>query len=252
MFKAALLVIAFILLAAIAVRYDFSWSAPFVKATNVVKTHVLEVARAADEAMEKHRNQAETIEKYRAENEKLRENLEVLSAFANEVVSLSKLKEYDPPADFKTRAVRAVAYSELPDLQRITIDYPDLKQGEIKGLIFNEFAAGIVISGAGNYSKALLNGDRECSYSVFVGETKAPGVAMGRGGEMIVRYIPLWMSVNVGDEVITNGLDGIFFAGAKVGVVTKVTRQSAYIEASVEPYYKTFDHGYFYLIEAVK
>jgi rod shape-determining protein MreC len=68
--------------------------------------------------------------------------------------------------------------------------------------------------------------------------------------EMIVRYIPAWMSVQEGDEVVTNGLDGIFFAGVKVGKVTKVNRLNAYIEAIIKPYYTAFNPDYFYIVES--
>ncbi len=55
-----------------------------------------------------------------------------------------------------------------------------------------------------------------------------------------------------GDEVVTSGLDGIFFAGVKVGTVTKVHRLNAYIEATVKPHYNAFSPGYFYLVDSIR
>jgi rod shape-determining protein MreC len=251
MLKPALLIAATILIAALAVKFHIAGGAPFLEFTSAIKSYYLSAAGELDEWRETYFNQAETIERLQEENRLLKEDQAVLGAFAAELINLSKLKGYEAPPHFRVRAVRALSYAELPDMRKIIIDYGDLKPNEVKGLIYNNQAAGIVVAPIGSYAKALLNGDRECSYSVYVGEGRTPGIVMGRSDhEMIVRYIPAWMSVKEGDEVVTNGLDGIFFAGVKVGVVTKVNRLNAYIEAIVKPYYLAFNPDYFYVVES--
>ncbi|MGE4295923.1 MAG: rod shape-determining protein MreC, partial [Campylobacterales bacterium] len=160
---------------------------------------------------------------------------------------------YEPPVDFKVKTVRALSYAALPDMQKILIDYEELGENEVRGLIYNNQTAGIVVKQMGSQARALLNGDAKCSYAVYIGQAQVPGIAMGKSDqEMIVRYIPAWMSVAEGDEVVTSGLDGIFFAGVKVGVVTRVHRLNAYIEATIKPYYNSFNPDYFYLVEATR
>ncbi|MDR2034383.1 MAG: rod shape-determining protein MreC [Helicobacteraceae bacterium] len=251
MLKPVLFAAAVILLSVLAVRFQIAGGTPFVEVTTAIKSQYLTWTREIDEWKETYFNQAETIERLRTENEALKADREVLNAFAAELIDLSKLKDYETPPNFRVRAVRAVSYAELPDMQKIIVDYSDLKQGEVKGLIYNNNAAGIVVAPIGRYARALLNGDAECSYSVYIGSDRAPGIVMGKSDqEMIARYIPAWMNVKVGDEAITNGLDGIFFAGVKVGVVTKVNRLNAYIEATISPYYSSFNPDYFYIVES--
>ncbi|MDR0664672.1 MAG: rod shape-determining protein MreC [Helicobacteraceae bacterium] len=249
--KLTLLIVAAILIAALAVKFSVTSGTLFIEFTSAVKSYYLSAAQRCDEWFSSHFEQVESIERLREENKRLKEDQVVLNAFAAEIVNLSKLKGYETPPKFRVRVVRALSYAELPDMRKIIIDYGDLKPTEVKGLIYNNEAAGIVVDSIGGYAKALLNGDMECSYSVYIGEEKTPGIAMGRSDqEMIVRYIPAWMNVKEGDEVVTNGLDGIFFAGVKVGRVTRVNRLNAYIEAIIKPYYTAFNPDYFYIVES--
>ncbi|MDR1451758.1 MAG: rod shape-determining protein MreC [Helicobacteraceae bacterium] len=250
MLKPVSLIVATILIAALAVKFHITSGTPFVEFTSAIKSYYLAATQQIDEWLEMHFAQAEAIERLQEENRQLKQDHVVLNAFASEIINLSKLKGYETPPNFRVRVVRALSYAELPDMRKIIVDYGDLKPTEIKGLIYNNEAAGIVVASVGNYAKALLNGDSECSYSVYIGDARTPGIVMGRSEhEMIVRYIPAWMSVNEGDEVVTNGLDGIFFAGVKVGKVVKVNRLNAYIEAIIKPYYTAFNPDYFYLVE---
>ncbi|GHV02328.1 hypothetical protein AGMMS49521_3950 [Campylobacterota bacterium] len=253
MMRPIILAIAAVLLLVVAIRFEWLGGAIFTEATGAVRGYYTALLQAGDEWVDTYFDQADTIESLMAENRLLKEDRETLSAFAAEVISLSKFKSYEYSPSFRVRTVRAISYAELPDLQKIIIDYGALEPNEVKGLIYNNQTAGIVVEPVGSRSKALLNGDSQCSYSVYIGETKAPGIAMGKNDqEMIVRYIPAWMNIAEGDEVVTNGLDGIFFAGVKVGVVTKVNRLNAYIEAIVKPYYTAFSPDYFYLVESAR
>ncbi|MDR3347622.1 MAG: rod shape-determining protein MreC [Helicobacteraceae bacterium] len=253
MLRRALIVAAATLIVIAIFRFGFLGSALFTEVTGAVKSRYFSLVFAAEEWISTYFNQAEMIQRLAEENRQLKSNQETLGAFANEVIALSKLKGYDTPMGFKVKIVRAISYAQLPDMQKIVVDYSNLAASEVRGLIYNNQTAGIVIEPMGNYAKALLNGDTACSYSVYIGESKAPGIAMGKSDrEMIVRYIPAWMNVNEGDEVVTNGLDGIFFAGVKVGTVTKVNRLNAYIEAIIKPYYVTFNPDYFYLVESTR
>ncbi|HSR73967.1 MAG TPA: rod shape-determining protein MreC, partial [Sulfurovum sp.] len=61
-------------------------------------------------------------------------------------------------------------------------------------------------------------------------------------------FIPKWHKLNVGDKVITSGLDGIFFANVPVGIVTKIEVQSSYTVAYIKTYSDVFHPETFFLI----
>jgi rod shape-determining protein MreC len=250
--RVAALAIAALLVLIAAIR--FGWvSGVFTEATGFIKSRYTAVVQSAKDSYTAHFDQAETIERLLEENRLLQEQKETIGALASEIKNIAKLRGYEVPLGYKMVTVRAISYAEIPNMQKVLIDYGDINDSEVRGLIFNNQSAGIAIKATGSYSKAILNGDPDCSYSVSIGEFEAPGIASGKSDqEMIVRYIPAWMTIREGDEVVTNGLDGIFFAGVKVGVVSKVNRLNAYIEAIVKPYYGSFNPGYFYLVESVR
>ena len=67
-----------------------------------------------------------------------------------------------------------------------------------------------------------------------------------------MKFIPAWFDIQEGDEVITSGLDNIFFKGLKVGRVISVKKSQGYQNAIIEQYYKASDLGYFHMIRSVK
>lgn len=146
------------------------------------------------------------------------------------------------------KLVRSVAYANLNDYYKVWINYKDFNASRIYGLLDRGSSAGIVVQKDGN-PMALLLGDPKCIFSVFVGNAKIPGVVMGKNKEVHVKYIPLWMNPKAGDEVITSGLDGIFFGGVRVGVVTKVIKEELSKTAIVKPYSKINVPSYYYIIQ---
>ena len=123
---------------------------------------------------------------------------------------------------------------------------------DANGRTDKELVAGIVISQNGR-ALGLLNKDIKSSYAVYVGDRKAPGIAHGNSAEnLIVRFIPAWFTIKEGDEVVTSGLDEIFFKGLKVGTVVSVTKSQGYQDAVIEPYYKANNPNYFHMIKKIK
>lgn len=234
-------------------RYETHSASLFLEVSGWSKARFHNGVEAVGRTWETWIAQAESIAYLKVENDRLKEQEQTLNAFAAEVIALSRLKAYQTPPEFSVQTVRALSYAALPDLHKILIDYDGLGPNEVRGLIYNNQTAGIAVKQIGSQAKVLLNGDAKCSYAVYVGTNQVPGIIMGKSDqEMIVRYIPAWMQVGIGDEVVTSGLDGIFFAGVKVGQVTKVHRLNAYIEATVRPYYNAFNPGYFYLVESTR
>lgn len=230
-------------------KLGFLHHTPFLNITNEVKIAFEEIRSSAKEFAQRHFYQAKSIERLRKENEELKKENALLDTFASEVVNLSKLKRYKQSLSPKMKTVRAISYVSLPDFNKLWIDFEDFNASKIYGLIYNGTAAGIVVSKNGNQSLALLNGDSKCSYAVYVGSKEYPGIAMGKRNDlMLVKYIPSWAKIDVGDEVFTSGLDNIFIEGVKVGVVTNVRDFNLYQEVELRPYYDSLKPDFFYLI----
>lgn len=226
---------------------------PMFYVSNKIKTTYLNIKESIANSIDRHFDQAETIEKLKKENEVLKQETLMLSGFANEIVELGKFKAYEKGYSPKLAVARVTAYAKLPYFQKLWVDFDDYNASKIYGLLYNNKTAGIIAGGEKGSALALLNGDPKCSYAVYVGQQKAPGIVIGKNSrEMVVKYIPSWMNIAVGDEVMTSGLDGIFFAGIKVGTVKDVKTVHAYKEAVIEPYFNTLNPSYFYVIEETK
>ena len=65
---------------------------------------------------------------------------------------------------------------------------------------------------------------------------------------MIVRYIPEWMRIAPGDEVITSGLDRIFPIGVPVGRVLSIRRQEGFKVAKIELYGDTLHPNFVWVV----
>ncbi len=234
-------------------KLDFFSHTPILGVSNYIKIKFEQVRQSIANFSQRHFHQASLIETLKEENERLKKEAVTLDAFAKEVINLSRLKKYSNKMAPEVLTVRAVSYASLPDFNKIWIDFSDFNTSKIYGLIYNNVAAGIVIKSNGLQSLALLNGDSKCSYAVYVGKKEYPGVAIGkRRNLMVVRYIPSWADVKVGDEVFTSGLDGIFFEGLKVGKVTKVRNLNLYKEVEMTPFYDSLKPDYFYLVLKTK
>lgn len=164
----------------------------------------------------------------------------------NDVLRSYNLKEFNP----KLKHIKALAMSDFTNPYRLWLDYSDFNSSKIYGLINKTYAAGIVIESQ-NRPLAILNHDKDCTYAVNIGKFNAPGITKGskNGKYIIVDYVPAWITINEGDEVITSGLDNIFFGGVKVGIVRKIETSQGYQKAYVEPYNKDIQPKYYYVIE---
>jgi rod shape-determining protein MreC len=180
-------------------------------------------------------NQANTIEKLQKQ---------VLINKVNSIPLLNLQQEIKSLKNFNSKYIlkdniavtRVLHFKNLTDYLKIWIDLKK-KDNSINGLINHDMAAGIVKL-ENSKSLALLNQDEKCNYGVFIGKTKAIGITHGMrySPNILVKFIPLWNTIKVNDEVITNGLDHIFFEGLKVGRVIQINKKINYLEAIVKPY----------------
>ena len=193
-----------------------------------------------------HFNQAEQIRELRAQNEELKERSALLMAFTYELDDL--LKDNNSTL-FKpyVRLTRALNYAQIGDNNKIWLDFKDFDPSKIYGLMRHGATAGIVISDMGR-PLALLQNDPKSTFAVYIGERKIPGIAKGNGSGVEIKYIAKWLEPQIGDEVYTSGLDGIFFGGILVGKVTELIDETIYITAVVEAQSKVSVPEYLYVV----
>jgi rod shape-determining protein MreC len=232
---------------AISLQYGSDARGFFTKNTNFVITSYSDIKRAFEESVEEHFFQAEEIKKLKDENHVLKESATLSVAYAqklNDFLKKEDMSAYSPSLEL----VRAVSYANLNDYYKVWLDFKDFNSSRLYGLVYNGNSAGIVVEKDGN-PLALLLGDPKSIFSVYIGEESIPGVVFGKKKEVHVRYIPLWMNPQIGDEVITSGLDGIFYKGVRVGVVTDVIDEELSKTAIIKPYIDLEIPTYYYVIK---
>ena len=184
-------------------------------------------------------DQKNTLEKLIKENQFLKDKIEEVAIKYAICKDLKYFKELNFPNIVFTQVI---SYAALPDFTQIYIDYNN-SFNIPRGLVYNNLAAGIVIKNFKNYSLALLNSNKKTSYTVFIGENEIPGIFYGKINT--IKYIPKFKKINIGDIVITSGLDKVFYKGAKVGIITEVVEKNLYQEAKVKLFYNDLNPNFF-------
>lgn len=215
---------------------------------NDFKVSYIDKAINFSTTIEKHFDQANSIEKLKIENNELKE-YKILHETAQS--QLNTLKEFLANVDIpenkaKIELVKVLSYINYNDFTKVWLD-KKVEDDSIFGLIADNYSAGIAINKNGR-AVGLLNGNKDCSYAVFIGEGKAPGIitASDTPDELQIKFIPIWAEIKKGDEVITSGMDNIFFEGLKVGRVVEVTNLADMKIATVKSYVNVLKKKYFY------
>ena len=213
---------------------------------NDVKVYLVNISEKIDESYLKYVNQAYNIENLIKENKKLKNEYNLIEAKFN---NCKELKYFNYISSPNLVFTKVISYVKLPDFTSLYIDYKK-HTNKAQGLVYNNIAAGVVVKKVGNYSIAYLNSNKNTVYAVYIGDNKIPGVFYGK--EKVIKYIPKFKKINVGDVVITSGLDNIFYEGARVGVVKKVIQKKLYQEAKIDTFFNDLNPKYFYVVELKK
>jgi len=207
-----------------------------------------EIHQVISQISQRHISQKNRITKLQNDN----------SVYQKQIIQLTKdLKYYknravfinlDTPDKNSTQIAKVIAVQNIYTSSRFWISLNEKITG-ISGLISNNFAAGIVKI---EQDKPIiyLNHDEKANYGVRIGDSQILGIAHGHKNtkNIIIKFIPTYSKVKVGDEVETNGLDDIFYAGLKVGRVLEVMKNNQnYNEAIVKPYASHSVQKYYYV-----
>jgi len=235
-----------------ALYYSNTIQEPFISSLNYIKNSYHNSTKYLQESIDMHFFQAYKIEELEKKLLEYENNHLVMQELASELHDLYIENNSSLKTDPKVELIRTISYQKFGNLNRVWLDIPEYNDSKIYGLIHKELVAGIVIP-KNKRALGLLNKDIKSSYAVYVGSKQAPGIAHGNNSQnIVIKFIPTWFKINAGDEVVTSGLDEIFFKGLKVGKVISVTSSQGYQNAVVEPYYKANDPSYFHIIRSLK
>ncbi|MFY9142074.1 rod shape-determining protein MreC [Sulfuricurvum sp.] len=225
---------------------------PIISLTHALKSSYQDTVESIQYSIDEHFNQQRTIIDLRQKNRYYEQEFLNLHQVADEYQKLIQEQNSTFQTTPNTALVRTLSYVRFGDPHRVWIEMDNFDPKKVYGLLYRGYAAGIVVSN-NNRPIALLNGDVKSSYAVNVGTSMAPGIVRGNNERrLIVEFIPTWIPISVGDEVLTSGLDQIFMAGLKVGRVVSITRASGYQSAVIEPYFYGKNPAYFHVITKVR
>ena len=172
------------------------------------------------------------LQEVRTENERLRAEVAQLQvrlqqerALAQRARSLEQLMELRSAAELETAAATVIAGGASPDFRTISID-----KGRSDGLETNMAViapagvVGRVITPSSRASKVQLLIDRNAAAGALVERSRAQGVVEGTGDGLRLNYVSGVADVQVGDVVVTSGIDGIYPKGFVIGQVQSVER----------------------------
>jgi rod shape-determining protein MreC len=176
-----------------------------------------------------------TLAAFKAENDKLRKRIQTLEIERNKWLEseatnrrLQQLLEFRShlPAGSVTASI--IANSASTWFQSCLLDKgSDDRVRKGMAVVTPLGAVGQVVSVTARSAKVLLITDPNSGVDVLVQRTRARGIVSGSlDNGPILKYVKRSEDIQVGDRLITSGLDGIFPKGMMVGTVIKARKQN--------------------------
>lgn len=241
-----------LLIALLLLKKEDEIQSHFSKMVLPLKEKYINITTGTSEYIEKYSTQAITIEKLKEENLILRKYLYKQKSTIIQLEQYGKVKFKTFSTNEDILPVQTISYVKFNDFSIVHLNNEDkLKDEKIYGLIQKNVTAGIAIKENGLLQGILLSNPK-CQFSTFIGEKKMPGIAKGIDeNTMEINFIPKWSKINIGDKVITSGLDNIFLANIPVGTVKNILTRSTYKTAIIDTYADILHPNYFYLVKKV-
>jgi rod shape-determining protein MreC len=179
----------------------------------------------------------------RAQNEALRKRLEELEGMAYQARELDlanqrleKLLALQEALGTAAVAARVIGRSTVAWVQTVILDKGE-RHGVTKGMavLAPEGVVGQVMSVGPRTARVLLISDPNSGVDALVQRSRVRGIAAGTiDGGCILKYVQRGNEVQVGDQVVTSGLDGIFPKGQPIGTVAQVRTKDSRMFQDVE------------------
>lgn len=217
---------------------------------STLQSYYLRAFVFTSESFNKYFNQLDYIKQLKEENSENKTYKILYEKTANELHRVTKNKALLNVNQEYYEKVEVLSYLQFNDLSKVILNHnPRIEQKKIQALVTYEgYSAGIVVYKEGQYI-AFLNENNKCNYTVFIGEDNNPGITSGLddNGRLIIKYVPIWKDVAIGDEVLTSSMDNIFPYGIKVGKVIDFEIQDNMQLVFVEPYANALSYKEFFI-----
>ena len=165
----------------------------------------------------------------RRETAELRREMVRLHGVEEELARLSRLSHAGSFQRFAQRQlfVADVVYVDNASwLRTLIIDTGDRRARRNQPVVTARGLVGRVVLTSGSHAKILLLTDRSASASAMLEGSRRRGVVRGDGEMLLLDHIPSLAEVEVGERVVTAGIDGVFPRGITIGTVASVEEGS--------------------------
>lgn len=184
-----------------------------------------------------------TLSGFKSENERLRKRILALEVERQRLLEaeatnrkLQKLLDFRVQLPGKPVTASIIANSASSWFQGCILD-----KGSADG-VHKDMAVvtplgvvGKVVSVTGRSAKVILLTDANSGIDVMVQRSRSRGIVSGSlDSGTVLKYMKRSEDVQVGDRLITSGLDGVFPKGLMAGTVIKVNKQSLGLFQSIE------------------
>jgi rod shape-determining protein MreC len=213
------------------------------KALDPIRNYVNWVLRPLEYVMMAPRNAFEATSEYFTtrstldqENRVMKVRQAELSLLANqsellmvENQNLRQLMALQKHVDFKTLPVEILFNPTNPISQRIVINRGNNDGLKLGNPIANDSGIlGQIIRIYEHSAEVSLLEDRDFAVPVQVARNglRAAVFGVGRGNPLELRYLPVASDLEVGDILLTSGIDGVYPPGFAVAVISKIERNA--------------------------
>jgi rod shape-determining protein MreC len=183
-------------------------------------------ARGADGVRQSLRRRGDLLaenQELRGELEELRGEVMRLREFEDEARRLAQALDHarQTPSRFVVGDIVYVDHASW--LRTLVVRAEGARLRRNQPVVSTSGLVGRVVVAAPPYAKVQLLTDRAASVGAMIERTRRQGVARGDGeGGVLLEFVPRQASVEVGDRVVTAGIDGVFPRGVPVGTVVEV------------------------------
>jgi len=137
-------------------------------------------------------------------------------------------------------AAQVVGKDPSPWFQTVLVDKGRKNGIDIGFPVINpQGVVGLVVEATGHYAKVMLITDPNSAVDAVVQKSRARGIIKGgTAGYCVFSYVLRKHDLNIGDTVVSSGMDGVFPKGMPIGQVAEIVKKEAGIfqDVTVTPY----------------
>jgi rod shape-determining protein MreC len=167
----------------------------------------------------------------------LRVALQRERALARQSRALQELLDLRVATEPATTAAEVIAGAASPDFRTITVN-----KGTRDGLALDMAVlapagvVGRVVTPTGRASLIQLLIDRDAAAGALVERSRAQGIVVGTGTGFRLDLLPGTADIQIGDRVVTSGIEGIYPKGFLIGQIESFRRQGGeFVDVYVRP-----------------